>query len=137
VLDPDFKPPPKAGVYAVRAGPILIQNLVAHLNGEALADYIPQTDFLKLLMCGDGTAIGFRFGIGEHTPWNKEAERSALNEARATSGSERAVMQAICAVQNDRPTPRCLPAICAERGALNALFCARLVQNYLLKLRAL
>ena len=111
VLDPHFKPPPKAGVYAVRAGPILIQNLVAHLNGEALVDYIPQTDFLKLLMCGDGTAIGFRFGIGEHIVWNKEAERSALNErfgtllaseARAMSGSNRAALRAIGAVQNDR-----------------------------------
>lgn len=63
------KSPPKAGVYAVRSGPVLIKNLVRALNGEdggnrsELARYTPQDDFLKLLMCGDGTALGFRFGI--------------------------------------------------------------------------
>ena len=30
---------------------------------QDLIEYIPQDDFLKLLMCGDGTALGFRFGI--------------------------------------------------------------------------
>ena len=62
--------PPKAGVYAVRAGPILIQNLMISLlsidaadNTTELVEYIPQNDFLKLMMCGDGTALGFRFGL--------------------------------------------------------------------------
>jgi NADH dehydrogenase FAD-containing subunit len=67
--------PPKAGVYAVRSGPILIENLTRYLNmkyhSEAkeggipddLVTYHPQDDFLKLLTCGDGTALGFRFGI--------------------------------------------------------------------------
>lgn len=53
---------PKAGVFAVREGPILIENLARQLKGEVLATYEPQPDFLKLLMCGDGSAIGFRFG---------------------------------------------------------------------------
>lgn len=56
---------PKAGVYAVRSGPILIQNLMQALDEETknLVPYDPQDDFLKLLMCGDGTALGFRFGV--------------------------------------------------------------------------
>lgn len=69
------KSPPKAGVFAVRSGPILIENLTRFLganphsktDGEAgsneLITYDPQDDFLKLLMCGDGTALGFRFGV--------------------------------------------------------------------------
>jgi selenide,water dikinase len=63
------KSPPKAGVYAVRSGPILITNLVRSLIGDdgdnrlELVQYTPQDEFLKLLMCGDGTALGFRFGI--------------------------------------------------------------------------
>ena len=61
--------PPKAGVYAVRAGPILIQNLVAYLCGGPLVSFTPQEDFLRLLMCGDGTAIGFRFGIAMRGKW--------------------------------------------------------------------
>eukprot|EP01063_Lacrimia_lanifica_P024198 TRINITY_DN32158_c0_g1_i1.p1 TRINITY_DN32158_c0_g1~~TRINITY_DN32158_c0_g1_i1.p1 ORF type:complete len:466 (+),score=166.14 TRINITY_DN32158_c0_g1_i1:52-1449(+) len=61
---PDGKPSPtKAGVYAVRSGPVLIDNLPAFIAGEALRDYAPQDDFLKLLMCGDGQALGFRFGV--------------------------------------------------------------------------
>jgi selenide,water dikinase len=69
ITDPGFKPPPKAGVYAVRSGPILIQNLVARFTGKPLVEYKPQDDFLKLLMCGDGTAFGFRFGLGLKGKW--------------------------------------------------------------------
>eukprot|EP00934_Nitzschia_sp_Nitz4_P003225 Nitzschia sp. Nitz4//scaffold191_size41780//16067//17479//NITZ4_007466-RA/size41780-processed-gene-0.70-mRNA-1//1//CDS//3329540178//3215//frame0 len=75
------KTPPKAGVYAVRAGPILLQNLtisldylssggkVADLPRNLLVPFIPQEDFLKLVICGDGTAIGFRFGIPLKGKW--------------------------------------------------------------------
>lgn len=65
--------PPKAGVYAVRSGPILIENLTKFLANEkpeeSWKEYIPQDDFLKLLVCGDGTALGFRFGIPIHGKW--------------------------------------------------------------------
>ena len=33
--------PPKAGVYAVRAGPIVAGNIVKHIKGEALEKYVP------------------------------------------------------------------------------------------------
>jgi selenide, water dikinase len=61
--------PPKAGVYAVRSGPILIQNLSRFLDGKELIEYRPQDDFLKLLMHGDETAHGFRFGLGLKGAW--------------------------------------------------------------------
>ena len=72
--------PPKAGVYAVRAGPILIQNLtqavladeietIEQSNDRPLVDYHPQSDFLKIIACGDGTALGFKFGIPIYGPW--------------------------------------------------------------------
>ena len=49
---------PKAGVYAVREGPILWANLRAALHGAALpARYHPQPSFLALLNTGDGRAI--------------------------------------------------------------------------------
>jgi NADH dehydrogenase FAD-containing subunit len=114
---------PKAGVYAVRAGPILIENLTkqleqqkkeqqenetSHKAGDAmesvmvvsdagdakqrpaslldsttktatmlintppptdLTKYEPQDDFMKLICCGDGKALGFRFGIAFHGKW--------------------------------------------------------------------
>ena len=61
--------PPKAGVYAVRSGPILTENLPNYLEHKPLKDYIPQDDFLKIIACGDGTALGFRFGIPIYGKW--------------------------------------------------------------------
>ena len=49
---------PKAGVYAVRQGPILWSNILRLLNGQQLKAFSPQGDFLKLLNSGDGQAIG-------------------------------------------------------------------------------
>lgn len=49
---------PKAGVYAVRQGPILWQNIKSLLLGEPLTRYKPQRSFLKLLNTGNGHAIG-------------------------------------------------------------------------------
>jgi selenide,water dikinase len=49
---------PKAGVYAVREGPMLWENLQRMLRQEPLRDYKPQRGFLKLLNRGDGSALG-------------------------------------------------------------------------------
>lgn len=80
----NVRSPPKAGVYAVRAGPILIENLSRFFidnddnnnNDYKRGDinplfkaYVPQKDFLKLLACGDGKALGFRFGIPIYGKW--------------------------------------------------------------------
>jgi selenide,water dikinase len=50
-------PTPKAGVYAVRQGPVLWDNLQRQLRGEPLVEYVPQRGFLKLLNTGRGRAI--------------------------------------------------------------------------------
>jgi selenide,water dikinase len=47
----------KAGVYAVRQGPVLGYNLRAAANGSRLRTYRPQKRFLSLLNTGDGRAI--------------------------------------------------------------------------------
>jgi selenide,water dikinase len=60
----DTDPPlPKAGVYAVRQGPVLTANLRARVTGGSLRPYRPQRDFLSLLNLGDGRAIGSKWGI--------------------------------------------------------------------------
>ena len=70
VLDPRTKKPiPKAGVYAVREGPVLCANLDARLTGTAQQPYVPQRDFLALLNRGDGTAVGKRAGLTFAGPW--------------------------------------------------------------------
>jgi selenide,water dikinase len=60
---------PKAGVYAVRQGPVLAGNLRAHAQGERLRAYRPQRDFLSLLNLGDGRAIGSKWGLSFEGGW--------------------------------------------------------------------
>lgn len=54
---------PRAGVYAVREGPILEQNLRARLDGRSLRPYRPQRDFLALLYLGEQRALGSKWGL--------------------------------------------------------------------------
>jgi len=65
----DKRFPPKAGVYAVRAGPFIAKNLVNSIEGKPLEKYVPQSGFLALLMTGDGKAIGNKFGISFTGKW--------------------------------------------------------------------
>jgi selenide,water dikinase len=60
---------PKAGVYAVREGPVLVANLRARLMGHPLEAYYPQRDFLSLLNLGDGRAIGSKWGVAFEGAW--------------------------------------------------------------------
>ena len=60
---------PKAGVYAVREGPILAHNLRVYLDGSAKRDYRPQSDFLSLLNFGDGHAVGSKWGFAAKGKW--------------------------------------------------------------------
>ncbi len=50
-------PAPKAGVIAVRQGPILWHNIRALLTDRPLKSFQPQRDFLKILNTGDGRAL--------------------------------------------------------------------------------
>ena len=50
-------PRPKAGVFAVRAGPPLLKNILLKLQGKPLEAWKPQDQFLGIIGTGDGNAI--------------------------------------------------------------------------------
>jgi NADH dehydrogenase FAD-containing subunit len=61
---------PKAGVYAVRMGPVLAHNLRAALGADGgFERYRPQRRFLALLATGDGRAIASRGAFGGAGAW--------------------------------------------------------------------
>ncbi len=62
-------PRPKAGVYAVRAAPILYDNLRAALGGGTWRRFEPQRDYLKLISLGRQSALGARFGLFAKGDW--------------------------------------------------------------------
>lgn len=53
-------PRPKAGVYAVRAGPVLAQNIRRYIVGKGARPWRPQKRALAILGTADGSAIGIR-----------------------------------------------------------------------------
>lgn len=65
------KPLPKAGVYAVRQGALLANNLRAAITGHALRPYRPQRKFLSLLSAGNQYAVGNRgaFTVSGNWVW--------------------------------------------------------------------
>ncbi|WP_349369699.1 FAD-dependent oxidoreductase [Salinarimonas sp.] len=63
-------PRPKAGVFAVRQGPALAENLRRLARGEPLAPFQPQEDWLVLMSTADGRAIAAR---GRWLAWEGRA----------------------------------------------------------------
>jgi selenide, water dikinase len=61
-------PRPKAGVFAVRAAPVLLHNLRAALTGKPLKPFHPQSDYLKLISLGSKSAIAEKWGLTAKGP---------------------------------------------------------------------
>lgn len=60
---------PKAGVYAVREGPILAANLANALAGAPLKAFHPQTDYLSILSFWPDGAVAVRGGLAAEGGW--------------------------------------------------------------------
>jgi len=56
-------PRPKAGVYAVRAAPVLAWNLRADMTGAQRRRFDPQRRFLKLVSLGEKSALAEKAGL--------------------------------------------------------------------------
>jgi selenide,water dikinase len=64
-----FAPRPKAGVYAVRAAPILLHNIRASILGQPLRPFKPQRDYLKLISTGHKAAVADKWGLPLDGAW--------------------------------------------------------------------
>lgn len=116
---------PKAGVYAVRQGPTLIENLRASLlGGEPRARYRPQRDFLALLNLGDGTAIGAKRGVsfegGWAFRWKDRIDRAFMRRFRPL-GEDGAVADTFAALAEMRSRMDVLCGGCAAKLGQGAL----------------
>lgn len=64
-----FAPRPKAGVYAVRAAPVLFENLRAALLNGPMRAYKPQRDYLKLISTGHKSAVADKWQLPLDSAW--------------------------------------------------------------------
>ena len=62
-------PRPKAGVFAVRQGMPLANNLRRALRGETLVPFIPQSTFLGLISDGGGACVASRGRMAYRAEW--------------------------------------------------------------------
>lgn len=79
-------PRPKAGVFAVRAAPVLAHNLRAALAGGTLRPFKPQGDYLKLISMGDKRALAEKWGRAFTLPglwrWKDRIDQKFMQKFR-------------------------------------------------------
>jgi selenide, water dikinase len=62
-------PRPKAGVFAVRAAPVLTDNIQAALTGKKPRNFNPQRQYLKLISLGRQTAVADKWDYSLQGAW--------------------------------------------------------------------
>ena len=79
-----FAPRPKAGVFAVRAAPVLYDNLRASLTDGPMRPFKPQKSYLKLISLGGKSAMAEKYGIALAAPllwrWKDRIDRAFMDQ---------------------------------------------------------
>jgi selenide,water dikinase len=79
-----FAPRPKAGVFAVRAAPILYHNMRAALAGGSFKTFKPQRSYLKLISLGGKSAMAEKYGFAPAGPllwrWKDRIDRAFMDQ---------------------------------------------------------
>ena len=111
-------PREKAGVFAVRAGPVLCHNLRAFIRGETLISWQPQRQYLALIGLGNGRALASwgAFSSAGHFWWKLKAF------------IDRRFMQKFSALPVMSESAAPLPVLARQMGRVSeipdAMFCA-------------
>ncbi len=79
-----FAPRPKAGIFAVRAAPILYHNLRTALAGGSFKSFKPQRSYLKLISLGGKSAMAEKYGFAPAGPllwrWKDRIDRAFMDK---------------------------------------------------------
>lgn len=79
-----FAPRPKAGVFAVRAAPVLYHNLCAALSGGQRKKFRPQKNYLKLISLGGKAAMAEKYGFAVSSgllwQWKDRIDRAFMDK---------------------------------------------------------
>tara|TARA_B100000575_G_scaffold180951_2_gene145286 strand:- start:1139 stop:3382 length:2244 start_codon:yes stop_codon:yes gene_type:complete len=111
-------PREKAGVFAVRAGPVLCHNLRAFIRGKELRSWQPQRQYLALIGLGNGRALASwgPFSSAGHIWWKLKAF------------IDRRFMQKFSALPEMFEKAAPLPVLARKMGRISeisdAMFCA-------------
>ncbi len=111
-------PREKAGVFAVRAGPVLCHNLRAFIRGKTLRSWQPQRQYLALIGLGNGRALASwgMFSSAGHFWWKLKAL------------IDRRFMQKFSALPVMSELAATLPSLARQMGRVSeipdAMFCA-------------
>ncbi|MCP5181766.1 MAG: selenide, water dikinase SelD [Pseudomonadales bacterium] len=112
---------PKAGVYAVRAGPVLSHNLRAVAMALPLRRYRPQQDFLRLVGTSDGSAVASKWGLSWSGAamwrWKDRIDRRFMAMFRMPPMPSAAPASLPAALRADAPEPMRCGGCGAKLGA--------------------
>ncbi|SEN18268.1 selenophosphate synthase [Roseovarius tolerans] len=125
-------PRPKAGVYAVRAAPVLRDNLRAALSGQALRAFLPQRHYLKLISLGRTSALAEKAGIAFAAPllwrWKDRIDRKFMAKfdplpempepeaPRIAALNEETTQEPLCGGCGSKVAPEVLSGMLAAQG---------------------
>jgi len=88
-----FSPAPvaPAGVFAVRAGPVIAENIRRYARNQPFCEFHPQSDYLKLVSLGGKRAIAEKYGMAFEGDWvwklKKRIDFSFLHAHNPASGN--------------------------------------------------
>ncbi|MEQ1611308.1 MAG: selenide, water dikinase SelD [Hyphomicrobiaceae bacterium] len=98
-------PRPKAGVFAVRQGPPLTENIRLALAGQQPKPFVPQREFLSLISTGDRNAIASRSWWAASGPrvWRLKdwIDRTWMDKAKAVPEMDKGAAKATVATADD------------------------------------